>query len=63
MSETMRQLIESLKLTQWGNVVEYLHVGEGTKYIRLCPVCDQSEQRGHSPDCPVGAALENVGEV
>jgi len=24
----------------------------------LCPICDQSEVRGHAPDCTIGAVLE-----
>jgi len=24
----------------------------------LCPICDQSEVRGHAPDCRIGAVLD-----
>jgi hypothetical protein len=47
------RLQDTLRQIQWGNdSIDYA----GTVY-NLCPLCDQSEVRGHSPDCLVGAAL------
>mgnify|MGYP001586504050 CR=1 FL=1 len=25
--------------------------------VALCPLCEQPEYKGHSPDCPIGAVL------
>lgn len=57
--EIIRQLVEALKLTQWGNHIPVHVTGKGTQFVQLCPVCDQAEKNTHAPDCPVGAALEN----
>lgn len=48
------RLKEALAMIQWGNVTD---VPGGLPYY-LCPLCDQIEANGHSPDCHVGAALD-----
>jgi hypothetical protein len=51
----VERLREALRLAQWGNAeIDPL---TDTVY-QLCPECDQSEVRGHSPDCRIGAAME-----
>ncbi len=51
------QLEAALRQVQWGNPeVASLTVDGGL--IHLCPMCDQTEKRGHSPDCLVGMALD-----
>jgi hypothetical protein len=52
-SGLLEQVEKALELTQWGN-------SEDIGTIRLCPVCDQTEKRGHAPDCPVGTALSSL---
>lgn len=34
----------------------------GLEETELCLLCDQSRESGHSPDCPIGAALERAGQ-
>ena len=49
------QAVEALRQVQWSN--DFMYNDDLT--VCLCPLCDQSEKRGHSPDCLVGAAIEN----
>lgn len=49
--------LTALEQIQWGNPEIYSYGGR-TGINHLCPQCDQTEERGHSPDCLVGAALE-----
>jgi DNA repair exonuclease SbcCD ATPase subunit len=48
---------EALRQAQWGNP-EIVSRDGSMAVVHLCPLCDQSEARGHSPDCLVGMALE-----
>ena len=53
----VRQLEAALRQVQWC-ITSHLW---GTT-CHTCPLCDQGEASGHSPDCPVGAALDALGE-
>ena len=47
----LRAAVDALRLVQWGSRL--------TAWLHLCPLCDQSRSRGHTPDCHVGTAIEN----
>ncbi len=51
----LRAAVAALRQVQWGNTV----IGDWNLPRYLCPLCDQVERRGHSPDCHVGAVIEN----
>lgn len=56
------QLREALEQVQWGNAEWDPAGGECGCVYQLCPLCDQSEVRGHAPDCPVGRAMAMGGQ-
>jgi len=57
--ELVKQLREALEAVQWGS---WMPEQDGIA-THICPECDQSKQRGHSPDCRVGMALENARDA
>jgi hypothetical protein len=51
---------KALEQIQWGNEdVDPLSEPLSATIYNLCPMCDQSEARGHAPDCLVGMALSS----
>lgn len=50
------RLRDALRQVQWGN--ETLDTEDLEVLYQLCPLCDQSESRGHAPDCLVSMCLE-----
>lgn len=51
-----QRLKAALQQVQWSS--DAPDPDDSMVVYHLCPMCDQSETRGHSPDCLVGAALE-----
>ncbi len=45
---------DALKQIEWG-------AGQSPD-IAMCPLCDQVQANGHSPDCHVGSVLAEIGE-
>lgn len=56
--EAVRLIREALESTQWGNEHFDPESGSDGTLYKLCPLCDQSEERGHAPDCTVDRALD-----
>jgi hypothetical protein len=46
----VKRLRDVLRQVEW--------CGEVDEWPDYCPLCDQPKAKGHSPDCPIGAALE-----
>ena len=49
----LAEAVDALREIQWGNH----ETDDFATVYQLCPLCDQSEVRGHSPDCHVGASI------
>jgi hypothetical protein len=60
-----KDLYGALREIQWGNAAVDPDSGQLSPTVyNLCPLCDQSEVRGHAPDCLVGNALgKALGEA
>ncbi len=60
---TLQTAREALGQVQWfRNYVDPDSGINGSEYD-LCPLCDQSEARGHAPDCLVWIALTAIDAV
>jgi hypothetical protein len=61
-SRRLHAALAALRQVQWGNEAVDPDSGQLSPTVyNLCPMCDQSEVRGHAPDCLVGMALEDCG--
>ena len=53
--EENKRMRDVLRQVQWGNTIAGRWPGE---LLHMCPLCDQVEGNGHTPDCLVGMCLE-----